>query len=413
MNAISLRKQATDIFLAGVRAADPYEAVKRALIADPIEATHRNKTIIISIGKAATKMAKAALEAIPEAQQTIVVTNYENAHPLQGAEIFQAGHPVPDKNGLIAAQHIIEILKACDAQNQILCLISGGASALLPAPKRGIAFTDKIKVNEILLGCGADIVSMNLVRQNLSRLKGGGIIRYGAPANIRALILSDVIGNDPRAIASGPTAQKLGTKQDAIAVLQEFGAWKRIPAAVRVFLQDPEEVSGTGEAQNRIVGSNEISVQAMQDFAPDAMIYPDKLVGDVQDAAKTVISAVAKSDRKIILFGGETTVQLTGNGLGGRNQELALRVALLAGEIGLSDEWVFLSGGTDGRDGPCDAAGGVVDHQTINKMHECGIDVTRMLKHNDSYHALDAVNDLLRIGATGTNVADLQVFIRR
>lgn len=413
MSVIDLYEDAINIFMAGVRAADPYDALQNALKDDlPSEAVQQN-TILISVGKAAVKMAQAAMDLMPAIAQAVVVTNYENMQGIAGAQVFDAGHPVPDQNGETAAKAIIELLEKAGQDQQVLCLVSGGASALIPAPVSGISLADKAEVNKVLLGCGADIGVMNLVRQNLSQLKGGGLVRIAYPARVRGLILSDVIGDDPRIIASGPTAQKLGNKVAARAVLDDFGVWDMMPKSVQAHLEKQEPAPFVFEPDNRIIGSNGQSVRAMKRAFPDAFVYQPPIIGDVQKAAEEILTVVRNSDEKLILFGGETTVNLTGNGLGGRNQELALRVALLLEQSGQTGEWVFLSGGTDGRDGPCDAAGGVVDSGTLKKARDIGLDVAAMLANNDSYHILKSVDGLLKIGATGTNVADLQVFIRR
>ena len=401
-----LRLRATDIFNAGVAAADPFAAVTNALKDHPVAGS----PLILSIGKAARRMAEAALVRYPEAR-TLVVTNYENAVPLKGATVLAAGHPVPDENGAKAAAAVIDALAGLTAEDTVLALISGGGSALLPAPVAGVSLEDKAAVSRALLASGADITQMNMVRQQLSRLKGGGLLRMAAPARVQALILSDVVGDDLRVIASGPTVAPIGTRATARALLQDKGVWDGLPASVRNHL-DLEEESGPAqpEAANYLIGSNPISIAAMKQAAPDATLHSRALEGDVAEAAAEVIAAGAA--KGILLFGGETTVLIKGKGLGGRNQELALRVALAAEAAGWKGPWVFLSGGTDGRDGPTDAAGGLVDHTTLSRMKDAGVDPVAMLADNDSYHALKAVGDLLVTGATGTNVADLQVLIR-
>jgi hydroxypyruvate reductase len=289
-------------------------------------------------------------------------------------------------------------------------LISGGGSALLPAPALGLTLADKAEVNRLLLASGADITEMNLIRQQLSRLKGGGLLRAAAPARVTALILSDVAGDDLRVIASGPTVAPIGTAAEARAALVARGVWDRLPDAVRLHLERAPEPAPLPEAENRLIGSNAISVAAMAEAAPGARVVEAPLVGDVADAAVGIWDTA--SGPGIWLFGGETTVVLRGEGLGGRNQELALRVALEAEARGVAGPWVFLSGGTDGRDGPTEAAGGIVDPGSLGRMRAAGVDPAEYLARNDSNAALAASGDLLVTGATGTNVADLQVLIR-
>ena len=402
-NDMNARRQgAVDIFMAGVAAADPAAVVKKAL-----EGKRFKKPTIIAVGKAAVTMAEAAMALVP-AQTVVVVTNYENARPLEGAEVRAAGHPVPDAEGARAALRVEEAL--AQATGDVLALISGGGSALLPAPVPGVSLDDKAQVNAALLASGADIVTMNLVRQQLSRLKGGGLLRAAAPSKVTALLLSDVVGDDIRAIASGPTASAIGTREGAAQVLKELDIWEELPPAVAAHLSRPAcDLGRLPAAENLLIGGNRMSVAAMAACAPQAQVIEAPLEGDVSEAALRVLQAAAAPGT--YLFGGETTVRLTGDGLGGRNQELALRVALAAEAQGLRD-FIFLSGGTDGRDGPTDAAGGIVDGGSLARMRDLGLSPEDFIARNDSYHALDAAGDLLKIGATGTNVADLQVMIR-
>ena len=253
------RAEVLRIFQAGLRAADPYLAVAGALDEVPEPA------LIVAVGKAARLMAKAALARFAGVK-CIVVTNYENATDLDGATVMAAGHPVPDENGALAAKAVIAALG--DAQGPVLALISGGGSALLPAPAKGLSLADKAQVNDLLLGSGLDIVAMNLIRQQLSALKGGGFLRHAAPQEVTALILSDVIGDDLSAIASGPTVGPIGTPQQAIALLQRHDLWDQVPAAVRVHLQQARPLPPLPKARNILVGSNRESVMAMKAAAP-------------------------------------------------------------------------------------------------------------------------------------------------
>lgn len=405
-----LRARARDIFMAGVKAADPFAGVNRALSDLPLEAPGPGgKTYVIAVGKAAIRMTEAAQSHVAGPYQALVLTNYENAKNLPGATVFAAGHPIPDENGARAAEAILAMLKTTGANDRVLALISGGGSALMPAPVAGVSLAEKAEVNALLLASGADITEMNLIRQQLSRLKGGGLAASASPSPVRSLILSDVVGDDLRTIASGPTTAPLGSKADACELLKKRRLWARLPASVQKHLQQADQQNAPLTAQNQLVGSNAISVDAMLAAATDALVHGRPLEGDVADAAAEIIAAA--DGPGVYLFGGETTVQLKGDGLGGRNQELALRVALLAEAAGWGD-YVFLSGGTDGRDGPCDAAGGVVDVGSLARMRTAGIDPQASLSRNDSYHALQSAQDLLVIGGTGTNVADLQVLIR-
>jgi hydroxypyruvate reductase len=395
----SLRARARAIFDAGLAAADPARAVARALegAAPPAR--------LVAIGKAARRMAGAALDTLGPVP-ALVVTNDENAADLPGAVVLAAGHPVPDARGEAAARAVEAAVAGLSAGDRVLCLISGGGSALLPAPVPGLTLEDKQEVSRLLLASGADIADLNLVRQQLSRLKGGGLLRAAAPARVTALILSDVVGDDLRVIASGPTVAPIGARAQAAARLRALGLWDRLPGAVARHLSQPApDLPPLPAADNRLIGSNALSLAAMAAHAPGAVVHP-VLDGDVADAAARITAC----GPGVHLFGGETTVRLAGRGRGGRNQELALRVALLA--RAWTGPWVFLSGGTDGRDGPTDAAGGIVDGGTLARMAAAGVDALARLADNDSHPALAAAGDLLRTGGTGTNVADLQVLIR-
>lgn len=391
-----MRSTAQRIFEAGVQAADPVAAVTKHL--DDLQ----EPALIIAVGKAARGMAQSALthfSGVP----AIVVTNYENAQPLDGAEVHAAGHPVPDESGAKAALAVIAALHA--AQGPVLALISGGGSALLPAPAGALTLANKVAVNALLLGSGLDISEMNLIRQQLSDLKGGGFLRHAAPNPVTALILSDVVGDDLAAIASGPTVRPIGTAAQAIKLLRKAWLWDQIPQAVRDHLTADRPVADLPEARNILIGSNGQSVAAMAQAAGEAHVIPTPVTGDVADAARLICDQARPG---ITLWGGETTVVLQGNGRGGRNQELALHIAVEAARRGWRN-WTCLQAGSDGRDGPTDAAGGIVDQDSLGKIAY----LDTLLANNDSYAALAQADDLLITGATGTNVADLGVLIWR
>ncbi len=269
-----------------------------------------------------------------------------------------------------------------------------------------------------MLGAGLAIEEMNMVRQQLSDLKGGGLLRLAAPAGVHAYILSDVIGNDLRAVASGPTTAPLGTAQQAIHILRQAGLWANLPDRIKTALRTPAHDVAIPEAHNHLIGSNAQSLSALhlainQTGQWKSEIINDQLTGDVAEAADQIVRAARRTNPQlpsVLIFGGETTVQLQGNGRGGRNQELALRVAMGATGI-LPRDWVFLSGGTDGRDGPTEAAGGLVDGATLERISQKGGQPNDLLANNDSFHALQLAGDLLITGATGTNVADIQLML--
>jgi glycerate 2-kinase len=403
-----LRAEALRLFRVGLKAADPGAAVTRPLLDFSLIQIGKNgRYIVVSVGKAAIAMAEAALPLLISAPvEALVVTNYENARDLAGARVMAAGHPVPDAAGEAAGRAVEALLATAGAQDRIIALISGGGSALLPAPVEGVTLEEKAEVNRLLLANGFEITEMNAVRQHLSRLKGGGMLRVAAPAPVTALILSDVIGDDLRVIASGPTVARIAARAQVVGLLRDRGLWARLPASVQAHLMHPKAARPLPAARNILIGSNRLSLEAMLAAAGQgARIASDHLTGDVADACAEVIAAARSVTRPAcLIFGGETTVTIHGTGRGGRNQELALRVAM----AGLPGRWAFLSGGTDGRDGPTDAAGGLVDQGTMTRM---GRDVAALLANNDSYAALEASGDLIRIPATGTNVADVQVLL--
>ena len=439
-----LRAGALRLFQAGVEAADPEKAVARSLrVADASLdirldtggwRTGRWRQVrVASFGKAACTMARAAARILPREilhVPGVAVTNYENVADVPHFDVVGAGHPLPDSNGIIGAKAVSRLIGDSRPGELALVLISGGGSALLPYPSEGIPLADKIAATNLLLASGADIGEMNTVRKHLSRLKGGGLARLAARADLHALILSDVLGDDLSTIASGPTVPDPTTFADAQAVMERHGVWLKVPATVREHIKrgvsgQLEETPKPGDpvferAGSTLIGSNAVSLRAMRKAAEESrfrvVIHDDCLQGEARQAAEGFVraglAASAGGSRPVaLLAGGETTVTLRGKGRGGRNQEMALAFALAAQRLNLSGDWVFLSGGTDGRDGPTDAAGGVVDPGTLTRMRDAGADPAALLEDNDSYRALSAGGDLLRTGATGTNVADLQVLL--
>ena len=410
-----LRDKARKLFAVACLAADPAEALAAAIRDTPLPVPDKGGvTRVVAIGKAALPMAALLVERLKgRAFSMIVVTNYENARDLPGATVIASGHPVPDENGARAARAVEALLTPAKAEDRVIALISGGGSALLPAPVGGLTLDDKAEVNRLLLANGFGITEVNLIRQQLSRLKGGGLLRVAAPAPVTAYILSDVIGDDLRVIASGPTVAPIGTREEARELLRARGLWDALPQTARAVLEGKATPAPLPPVQNALIGSNRKSLEAVASAAAaDATIADDHLTGDVAEAAARIIAAArqAPTDRPVcLIFGGETTVTLRGKGLGGRNQELALRVAM--DMPALDRDWVFLSGGTDGRDGPTEAAGGIVDAGTCDRIRRAGGDPQALLAENDSNRALSLAGDLLVTRATGTNVADVQVLL--
>ncbi len=446
-----MRRHAISIFLYGIDAADPCQAVKNYLINygdnnleiklnsktnSKIRKKTWNRIHLLAFGKAACSMAKAAHEIIPAnllIEPVLAVTNYENYTTDDNFHVFAAGHPLPDAAGLKAAKKIAEQAQKAQQDELVLVLISGGGSALIPYPIDNITLEHKIYTTQLLLSSGATINQINCVRKHLSKLKGGGLAKIATPADLHALILSDVIGDDVSTIASGPTVPDETTFLEAIKICKSRQIWRKLPEDIRNQLnkgtsgQFPETPKKNDPIFDRtdysIIGSNSMSIQAIESAAKkqgwNTLIYSRQLCGEASEEAKKLAIYTKKIfekgvDRPIaILAGGETTVTIKGNGRGGRNQELALAFSIAAKQQNIPDSWVFLSGGTDGRDGPTDAAGGIVDPFTYQCITKTNLDPISCLINNDSYIALKAAGDLLEINATGTNVADLQVLLIR
>ena len=444
----STRSAALSIFQAGIKAADPYLAVKRCLSSDganieilldlndpaQIRTGHWSKIRVIAIGKAACAMSKAAQEIIPThlfSAPGLAVTNYENVTEVAQTKVMGAGHPLPDENGYHAALCCTEQLSRAEKNELVLVLVSGGGSALIPYPVDTITLHDKIATTDLLLACGATINQINCVRKHLSKLKGGGFARLAAPAHVHTFILSDVLGDDLSSIASGPTVPDPSTYNDAIAIFNDYNIWDLVPSKVQHHLEQgklgnlPETPKADDVIFNNctqtLIGSNAISIKATFNAAAQlgyqTQLYDAHLCGEARIVAEAWVLA-AKQLRNnginrtlALVAGGETTVSLKGTGRGGRNQELALAFALAAQQHNLTGNWTFLSGGTDGRDGPTDATGGIVDQDSLTRMMQADLNPQALLNNNDSYRALQGSQDLLITGATGTNVADLQILL--
>ncbi|MCK5189962.1 MAG: glycerate kinase [Methylococcales bacterium] len=444
----SLRKNALRIFQAGIDAANPYQAVKNCLtiaenhieIALDLDDTTKkrcgrwSKIHVIAFGKAACSMAKAAEELIPDhrlAYKPIAITNYENETVLNNIKVMVAGHPLPDGAGQKAAEFIAEKIKNAEKDELVLLLISGGGSALIPYPASGITLEDKQTTTDLLLASGANINQINCVRKHLSQIKGGHLARLSTPADLHALILSDVVGNDFSSIASGPTVPDNTTFADAIGILKEKDIWDKTPVDIKSLLKkgfhgETKETPKPGDScfkktSHTLIGSNTISlnglVKAANNLGYNTNLNSQPVCGEARNAAKQlVLHALKKIETGLtqataILSGGETTVTLNGTGSGGRNQEMALTFAIAEEKHPLKGKWTFLSAGTDGRDGPTDAAGGIVDAGTLGRIRKARANPENRLNNNDSYSALKKSQDLVITGATGTNVADLQVLL--
>ncbi|MDC9728569.1 MAG: glycerate kinase [Methyloprofundus sp.] len=440
-NLTNLRKDASDIFQSGILAADPYQAVKQELSAQDAKLIIQHqaskewqKIHLIAVGKAACSMAKAAQEIIPPqllSSHSLAITNTENAFSIENTTVLSAGHPLPDQRGLTAANQVYKIAQQAKENELVLILLSGGGSALLPYPAGNISLEEKITITDLLLSSGATINELNCVRKHLSRLKGGQLAKLTAPAELHTLILSDVLGDDLSTIASGPTVPDPSSFSDAKTILEKYSLWEKAASSIKQHLEDgikliTEETPKKNAAffrqtSYRLISSNIISLNAITSHAKNldytTEVYSTALTGEAKIVAEDWVLFIKQklsqptSAPLAFVAGGETTVTIQGSGLGGRNQEMALAFAIAAEKHHLNAEWVFLSGGTDGRDGPTDAAGGIVDTQTFSRLLAAGIEPETYLANNNSYYALKESQDLLVTGATGTNVADLQILL--
>ncbi|WP_292341434.1 DUF4147 domain-containing protein [Mesorhizobium sp.] len=416
---MDLRKQAIDLFRMGVAAAEPGPAVVAALERHSERFEKARRVIVIAFGKAACAMTCAALPLIGgKLHKAVAVTNAENAVAIDGVAVITAGHPLPDQGSLDAGRAVENLARSAEHGDLLLVLVSGGGSALLCAPSAGLSLADKISLNDTLIRSGADIREINTVRQHFSRLKGGRLAQLASTADILALIVSDVPNDDVRLVASGPTAPLYASVSHARRVLSKY----RIDPPFKGALLSPDERFSEAmfdRIENVVVGSNRISVESVMAKARQRGIRvvkaTDWLSGNVRDAAGTLhgiaLQHACHAGPVAVVVGGETTVEVSGTGKGGRNQELALRFALANEEKAILRDWVFLSGGTDGRDGPTDAAGAIVDAGSTFRMRNFGQEPAVLLANNDSYAALATSGDLLMTGATGTNVADLQILL--
>ena len=462
------REAAKKIFTSALKAVAPYNAVKAAMKVIPggtlIAGTSAPKlrvnlrkyknVFVIGAGKAAPEMARAAEEVLGRRLTCgVVVTKYghapegfEGAGPIgpgglarparsgPGAPgtdrvgVIEAAHPVPDRNSLKGASEILRVVARATHGDLVVCLISGGASALVTAPTEGVTLSDLRAVTSLLLKSGADIRELNAVRKHLSVVKGGQLAARALPADVLTLIVSDVVGDDPSTIASGPTAPDPTTFADAAGVLKKYGLEKNVPHAVLKRLRSGTAHSETpkpGSAvfknvRNLVIASNTAALRAAKTRAKalgfNPVVLTSSMEGPASEAAR-FLSSVAKEVKKsnnpvkrpaCILAGGETTVRVTGGGSGGRCQELALAAAMELKGI----EWVtLLSASTDGADGDTDSAGAYVDSTTIKRAEAKGLDPTYYLKNNDSNTFFGALGDLLVTGPTGTNVMDIVVAI--
>lgn len=443
----NLRFTAQKIFQAALLAVDPYKAVHNYLAVKnnilclggklqkrrEYDLTRSKRVFIFGAGKAAVPMAAACEQILKRRiDKGVIITKYGHSGPLKYITVVEAGHPVPDKAGLNGAQKILTLLKESRADDLVIFLTSGGCSALLPLPIPPISLAEKQKLTNLLLKSGATINEINAVRKHISMTKGGNMARLAYPATVINLILSDVVGDDLDVIGSGPLVPDSSTFRHAWDVLEKYDIKPKIPQDVIKHLQSGvegkiEETPKPGQSyfrkvNNLIIGSNLEALRAAETKAKSmgfsSLILSSQLQGEARELAK-FYAAIAKelvksgnplSTPSCILAGGEPTVTVKGKGLGGRNTELALAFAI---EIQKLKGIAFLSGGTDGTDGPTDAAGAIVTGQTYQNAWKKGIQPENYLKHNDAYNFFKKAGGLLITGPTKTNVMDVHILLAK
>lgn len=440
MNEQFLRTSAKKIFRHSLKAVDPFFAIKKRvkLVEDnlwvegfPYRLKDKKRILVIGAGKASAPMAQ-ALEKILgyRIHKGVVVTKHGYVAPLRRIQLLEGGHPLPDKRGMEGTRRILKLISGLDENDLVICLISGGGSALLVSPSPGISLKDIKELTDQLLRCGADIKEINTIRKHISQVKGGRLAQMAHPAQVVTLILSDVIGSRLDSIASGPTAPDTTTFSDCLKIIKKYKLIDRIPPSILGHLkkgvqgkieETPKQSSPIFKrVKNFIIGSNSLALEAAEQKAKElgfnTMIIPRPVSGDTTRAAVRHARFAERIQEKgdpvsppaCLISGGETTVKIRGKGLGGRNQEFVL---VGATKIAGLKNVVMLSAGTDGTDGPTDAAGAICDGKTIKRALRKGLDPKQYLNNNDSYHFFNKLGDLLKTGPTNTNVMDIHLVL--
>lgn len=434
-----------NIFNAALKAVDPYNAALKAarvghdhlhIAGAKYDLASFERIMVVGAGKATARMAL-AVESLLDGKITagLIVVKDGHTAPLSIIEQVEAAHPVPSEAGITGTRRILNMVRDADEKTLVVCLLSGGASALLVAPVAGVTLQDKQEATRLMLNAGASITELNTVRKHLSSVKGGGLAQAAYPAQLVTLIVSDVIGDSLAVIGSGPASPDNSTFAEAWAVIAKYGLQQKLPRRVTDYLQRgiagqmPETVKENdpclGKTRNVIIASIRQALDAAKDTAAQlgysAKTITDTLHGEACEAAhilaqsaRAELDRMQANERRCLLSGGETTVTVRGNGKGGRNQEFALAFALeIEGWHGIA----MLSAGTDGSDGPSDAAGAMVDGNTTSHARKLGIDPRGHLDNNDSYaffQQLDAASGAhshFKTGPTGTNVMDIQIVL--
>jgi len=413
----TFQADAKKILLDAIHASLPDEAVKKAIKGKDFE--FNGKVIVISIGKAAWNMAKAAAENIPhKIDAGIVLTKYDHSQgDIPGFTILEAGHPLPDENTISGTKKIMEAVSGLTDKDIVFFLVSGGGSALFESPAGGLTLADFLDITDQMLKCGADIVEMNTVRKHLSAVKGGRFAELCSPAKVFCIALSDILGDRPDSIASGPACADASTSEEAFAVVEKYGLKLTDTMKEQLGKETPKTLSNvTMEITGSVTQLCADAAKTAESLGYTPLILTNMLDCEAKEAGK-FLASIAKTIQKdglplkppcAVICGGETIVRITGKGKGGRNQELALSAA----ESICDMEGVIVAAvGSDGTDGPTDAAGGMVDGNTKSILDAKGISISSVLAENDSNHALAEADALIMTGPTGTNVNDLYLLL--
>ncbi len=413
-----LRSDISKIIAGVISSALPDTAVKEN-IDEILKERPLNDIVLVAIGKAAWRMASAAKELLGNRiSKGIVSTKYGHSEgDIEGIEVYEAGHPVPDENTILATKRVLEMTSKLSSNQTVLFLISGGGSALFELPKDGITLVEMQDITNQLLKSGASIVEINTVRKHLSAVKGGRFAQHVAPANVISLVLSDVLGDRLDSIASGPAYSDSSTSQQALEIVARYNIQLSKEALEVLGEETPKKLDNV---ESHVIGSVKIACEKAQELAEEmgynTLLLTTSLDCEAREAGRmfgSIAREIKSYNRPIkkpcaIIAGGETVVHVKGNGKGGRNQELALSFALSTEGL---DGVALCSVGTDGTDGPTDAAGGIVDGQSAQKIRQAGYSPEELLENNDSYNALKIANDLLITGPTGTNVNDIVILL--
>ena len=429
---------AQEIFQAGLKAVSPADCVDRVVslehsmlrISDTnYDLNNVSRIIVVGAGKATPAMALAIENILSKhINDGLITTKYGHRLPLRYIETVECGHPVPDKEGVNGTQNLLNMVSKLNSDALVICLFSGGGSALLPAPVEGINLSEKQETTQLLLEAGCTIDEINTIRKHISQIKGGLLAKAAHPAKVVSLMLSDVIGDKLDTIASGPTCPDNTTYSDSLEIIRRYNLERQLPKPVYKHLKEgannqrcetPNHQSNWfDQVQNVIVGNNTLALESAAAKARalgyNTLLLTSRLQGEAREVG-IVLSRIAQQIKineqpitppACLLSGGETTVTLKGNGIGGRNQELALSAAIHL------ENWTdvaILSCGTDGNDGPTDATGAIIDGQTVANAKSLGHSAQQFLVNNDSYSFFSDLDQLIKTGPTGTNVMDIQV----